>query len=45
MDKKICSHNDIEKINSNIYICKDCSLIRKINLEKNNENNASTKLL
>ena len=45
MDKKICCHNDIEKINNNIYICKDCSLIRKINLEKNNENNASIKLL
>ena len=34
MDKIGCGHNNLEKIN-NIYICKDCSLIRVIELNNN----------
>ena len=34
MDKIGCGHNNLEKIN-NIYICKDCSLIRMIELNNN----------
>ena len=35
MDKIGCGHNNLEKINNNIYICKDCSLIRMIELNNN----------
>ena len=31
----ICKHYNLEKINDQIFICKDCSLIRLIEFKKN----------
>ena len=45
MDNKKCIHNDLEKLNEHIYICKNCSLIRMIELKKNNENKYNSKFL
>ena len=42
MDKNICIHTNLEKINDQIYICKNCSLIRMIKFKNNND---KTKLL
>ena len=40
----ICKHYNLEKINDQIFICKDCSLIRLIEFKKN-KNIEYTKLL
>lgn len=45
MDKKICKHNNLEKINDTIFICQNCSLIRKIKIKNNNNDNVKEKLL
>ena len=45
MDKIICKHNNLEKINDRIFICQNCSLIRKIIIKNNNEDNVKEKLL
>ena len=42
MDKNICIHTNLEKINDQMYICKNCSLIRMIKFKNNND---KTKLL
>jgi len=46
MDKIECLHNNLEKINNIIYICKDCSLIRMIEINNDNDKvNNNKKLL
>ena len=45
MEKIVCDHQNLEKINGNIYICHNCSLIRMIKYKNNKQNNENTKLL
>ena len=45
MEKIACDHQNLEKINDNIYICHNCSLIRMIKYKNNQQNNENTKLL
>ena len=45
MEKIACDHQNLEKINDNIYICHNCSLIRMIKYKNNTQNNENTKLL
>ena len=45
MEKIACDHQNLEKINDNIYICHNCSLIRMIKYKNNKQNNENTKLL
>ena len=45
MDKIVCNHQNLEKINNNIYICQNCSLIRMIKYKTNKQNDENTKLL
>ena len=45
MEKIVCDHQNLEKINDNIYICHNCSLIRMIKYKNNQQNNENTKLL
>lgn len=45
MEKIACAHQNLEKMNDNIYICHNCSLIRMIKYKNNTQNNENTKLL
>ena len=45
MEKIACDHQNLEKMNDNIYICHNCSLIRMIKYKNNKQNNEKTKLL
>ena len=45
MEKIACDHQNLEKMNDNIYICHNCSLIRMIKYKNNQQNNENTKLL
>ena len=45
MEKIACVHQNLEKMNDNIYICHNCSLIRMIKYKNNTQNNENTKLL
>ena len=45
MEKIACDHQNLEKMNDNIYICHNCSLIRMIKYKNNKQNNENTKLL
>ena len=45
MDKIVCNHQNLEKINNNIYICQNCSLIRMIKYKTHKQNDENTKLL
>ena len=45
MEKIACVHQNLEKMNDNIYICHNCSLIRMIKYKNNTQNNENTKIL
>ena len=45
MEKIACDHQNLQKMNDNIYICHNCSLIRMIKYKNNTQNNENTKLL